>query len=90
MNHRRIERISTDLSIVLLVAVCLLSTVALADAFLDWDLLEGLVEEIASFLIAALLVQLAGACLLSVVLSLQRIAGALESRQPAAGDPSPR
>jgi len=85
MNHRRVERIATDLCVWLVLATCFLSTVAIADGFLDWDLLEGFTEKLASFLIATLALLLAGMGMLSVVLSLRRMAAALEIRERATG-----
>jgi hypothetical protein len=80
MNYARIERIASELSIVLFVVVVVLSWIAMADAFFDWDLLQGFFQDLAGFAIAAFGVQLAGTSLLSALLNLRRMAEALDRR----------
>jgi len=76
----RAERIAGELTVRLAVAAAAISIVALADSFLDWDLLGGVVERLAGFLVAALFVVLATAALVAASLALRRIADALERR----------
>lgn len=86
VKQRRVERIAAELNIVLVVAVGTTSILAIADGFFTWNLLDGLVERLAGFLIAALAVALAGTTLLTSRLALRRIADALEASLPAAAD----
>jgi small neutral amino acid transporter SnatA (MarC family) len=90
MNHCRIERIATELSVLLLFAVAVLATVAFADGFFRWNLLDGLLEQVAGFLIAALAVHLLAAGLASIVLNLRRIGLALERGLEAAAERADR
>jgi len=82
----RAERIASELTVRLALAAATISIVALADSFLDWDLLGGVVERLAGFLVAALFVALATAALVAGALALRRIADALERRAVPPGE----
>ena len=78
MDRRRIEILATEIGVRLLVAGVACAIVAMADAFLDWDLLDGWVEKLADFAMAALFLAAVAALALSYVLNVARLAAALE------------
>lgn len=86
MRIARIEQVAVRLAVSSLVAVGLAGTLGLADAFLDWDLLDPPVQKVASFLITWLALVFGGSAALALLLSHLRIANALEQFGDQASD----
>ncbi len=78
MRIARIEQFAVRFAVSALVAVGLAGTLGLADAFLDWDLLDPPVQKVAGFAIAWLTMVFGGSAVLALLLSHLRIADALE------------
>ena len=78
MHISRIEQVAVRFAVSSLVVVGLAGTLGLADAFLDWDLLDPPVQKIASFLITWLALVFGGSAALALLLGHLRIADALE------------
>jgi hypothetical protein len=78
MHIARIEQVAARFAVSSLVVVGLAGTLGLADAFLDWDLLDPPVQKIASFLITWLALVFGGSAALALLLGHLRIADALE------------
>jgi hypothetical protein len=78
MHIARIEQVAVRFAVSSLVAVGLAGTLGLADAFLDWDLLDPPLQKVASLLIAWLALVFGGAAALALLLGHLRIADALE------------
>jgi hypothetical protein len=78
MRIARIEQVAARFAVSSLVAVGLAGTLGLADAFLDWDLLDPPLQKVAGFVITWLTLVFGGSAALALLLGHLRIADALE------------
>ena len=77
MNLERLEQLCIRFAVISLIAFGLVGTVGMADAFLDWDLLEPPTQKVAAFCIAWLAMVFGGSSALALLLGHRRIADAL-------------
>jgi len=77
MDRQRIEQLATYLAVRQLVAGVALATLAMADGFLDWDLLDGRTEKVAELTLASLAVAAVAAMAISLMVNVSLLASSL-------------